>query len=380
MQNPVYLDYNATTPLDGRVLERMLPYFSRHYGNASSAHVFGWQAEAAVDEAREQAATALGAETADVVFTSGATESINTAIKGVVHAYARKGRHIVTVKTEHSAVREACRGLQRQGVKVTYLPVMQNGQLDPDAICGAITDETILVCVMWANNETGVLHPISEISACVRERGVLFMTDATQAVGKVAVEASEADILACSAHKVYGPKGVGLLCAPSRVRIPAFIEGGGQERGRRGGTLNVPGIVGAGAALEIAASEWEEDGDRLAALRDHLERSVTSRVPEASVNGSEAPRLPQTSSITFGGTDPDRLLMSVRSVAVSAGSACASHSSKPSPVLRAMGRSPNEAKQTLRISLGRPTTKEEVDFAINELVSAVREQGAIAAA
>ena len=286
----------------------------------------------------------------------------------------------MTVKTEHSAVREACRGLERQGVKVTYLPVMQNGQLDPDAICGAITDETILVCVMWANNETGVLHPSSEISACVRERGVLFMTDATQAVGKVAVEAQEADILVCSAHKIYGPKGVGLLCAPARLRIPAFIEGGGQERGRRGGTLNVPGIVGAGAALEIAASEWKEDGDRLRAIRDHLERSVLSRVPEATVNGSDAPRLPQTSSITFGGTDPDRLLMSVRSVAVSAGSACASHSSRPSPVLRAMGRSPNEAKQTLRISLGRPTTEKEINFAIDELVSVVQENGSIAAA
>ncbi len=380
MQSPVYLDYNATTPLDARVLDRMLPYFSRHYGNASSAHVFGWQAEAAVDEAREQAAAALGVQTEDVVFTSGATESINTALKGVVRAYARKGRHIVTVQTEHSAVREACRGLQRHGVEVTYLPVMQNGQLDPEAICGAITDKTILVCVMWANNETGVLHPISEISACVRERGVLFMTDATQAVGKVAVEASVADILACSAHKFYGPKGVGLLCAPARLRIPAFIEGGGQEGGRRGGTLNVPGIVGAGAALEIAASEWKEDGERLCAMRDQLEHSVLSRVADASVNGSDAPRLPQTSSITFGGTDPDRLLMSLRSVAVSAGSACASHSANPSPVLRAMGRSPKEAKRTLRISLGRPTTEKEIEFAIDELVSAVHEQGPVAAA
>ena len=380
MQSPVYLDYNATTPLDGRVLDRMLPYFSRHYGNASSAHVFGWEAEAAVDLAREQAAAALGVQTADVVFTSGATESINTAIKGVVRAYARKGRHIVTVQTEHSAVREACRGLERHGVEVTYLPVMQNGQLDPEAICGAMTDKTILVCVMWANNETGVLHPVSEIADCVRERGVLFMTDATQAVGKVAVEASVADILVCSAHKIYGPKGVGMLCAPARLRIPAYIEGGGQESGRRGGTLNVPGIVGAGAALEIAASEWKEDGDRLCAMRDQLEHSVLSRIPDASVNGSDAPRLPQTSSITFGGTDPDRLLMSLRSVAVSAGSACASSSSKPSPVLRAMGRSPKEAKQTLRVSLGRPTTKEEIDFAVEELVSAVHKQGTIAAA
>ncbi len=379
MKGPVYLDYNATTPVDSRVLDRMLPFFSRHYGNASSPHVFGWAAEQAVDHAREQAAEALGAAPADIVFTSGATESINTAIKGVAQAYARKGRHVVTVQTEHSAVREACSRLERQGFAVTYLPVSETGQLDLDGLEDAVTDETILVAVMWANNETGIIHPIPDIACRVRSRGVLFMTDATQAVGKVSVKAADADILVCSAHKFYGPKGVGVLCAPARLRIPPFLEGGGQERGRRGGTLNVPGIVGAGAALDIAGAEWQQDSIRLRGLRDRLETVLRSQVPCVRINGHDVPRLPQTTSVTFGAVDPDKLLMSLRALAVSAGSACASHSSKPSPVLRAMGRGPEEARQTLRISLGRPTTEEEIDFAIAEIVSAAKRLHCVAA-
>ncbi len=370
MKRAVYLDYNATTPVDNRVLERMLPYFSRRFGNASSNHVFGWAADQAVELAREQTAEALDTHPADIIFTSGATESINTAVQGLACACHSRGRHAVTVKTEHPAVREAFHSIERQGYDVTFLDVDEQGLLMPDRLDAAMTDETTLVAVMWANNETGVIHPVRELAALAKQRGAVFMTDATQAVGKVSMKESGADVLVCSAHKVYGPKGVGVLSASARLCIPRFLEGGSQQRGRRAGTLNVPGIVGMGAALELATQEREQDAARLVRMRDSLEASVLARVPFAHVNGLGAPRLPQTSSITFLGVSPDRLQMSLRSVAVSAGSACSAASSAPSQVLRAMGLSEQQARQTLRISLGRPTTEEEAGFAADALVKA----------
>ena len=370
MKRTVYLDYNATTPVDSRVLQRMLPYFSERFGNASSDHVFGWQADEAVQCAREQTAAVLDTDPADIIFTSGATESINTAVQGLACAGRSRGKHVITVTTEHSAVREAFRRLERQGYDVTFLDVDDQGQLSPDQLDAAITDETTLVAVMWANNETGVIHPVRELAAVAKRRGTLFITDATQAVGKVSIINSGADAMVCSAHKVYGPKGVGALSASSRLCIPPFLAGGSQEKGRRAGTLNVPGIVGMGAALELAISDQEQDAARLTKLRDRLETTVLARVPFAQINGAGAPRLPQTSSITFNGVSPEHLQMSLRSVAVSAGSACSSASSAPSEVLLAMGLSVDQAKQTLRISLGRPTTEEEIEFATEALVNA----------
>lgn len=374
MQRPIYLDYNATTPVDPRVLERMLPYFREQFGNASSkGHAFGWAAEEAVDQAREAVAALLGADPAEIVFTSGATEAINTALKGVVEAYAAKGRHLVTVQTEHSAVLDTCRTLERQGCSVTYLPVGPDGRVDLDTLAAALTDETILVAVMWANNETGVLQPIPQIAALVRERGILFMTDATQAVGKVPVRVDHADLLACSAHKFYGPKGVGALYVRRRnprVRLVPLLNGGGQERALRGGTLNVPGIVGMGAAAEVARAEQPAEAARLGILRDRLETRLTEAVPALRVNTGAAPRLPQTSSLTFPGLRAANLMAELRDLALSAGSACSSGSGRPSHVLKAMGLSDAEALATLRFSLGRFTTDEDVDAAVEQVVTA----------
>ena len=375
MQRAVYLDYNATTPVDSRVLERMLPYFSERFGNASSNHFFGWAADQAVEVAKEQTAEALDTHPADIIFTSGATESINTAVQGLACACHGRGRHAITVGTEHSAVREAFRSLERKGYDVTVLDVDENGLITPEQLDEAISDETTFVAVMWANNETGVIHPVRDLAAVAKQHGKVFMTDATQAVGKVSMKESGADVLICSSHKVYGPKGVGVLSASARLCIPRFLEGGSQQRGRRAGTLNVPGIVGTGAALELASREREQDADRLTSLRDKFEESVLARVPNAHVNGIGAPRLPQTSSITFRDVVPERLQMSLRSVAVSAGSACSSASSAPSEVLRAMGLSEQQARQTLRVSMGRPTTVEEVEFAADVVANAaLREQ------
>lgn len=377
MKLPIYLDYNATTPVDERVLAQMVPFFTEHYGNASSkGHPFGWAAEEAVEQAREAVAGCLGAEANEIVFTSGATEAINAAVKGVAGAYARKGRHLVTVQTEHKAVLDTCRALERQGFTVTYLPVHPSGLLDLDALDAVLTDETILVAVMWANNETGVLQPIPEIAERVRARGILFMTDATQAVGKIPVSVAHADLLVCSGHKVYGPKGVGALYVrrrSPRVRLLPLVDGGGQERGVRGGTLNVPGIVGMGAALTLAQADMDRDAARLQRLRDHLEAALLARLPAVQVNGREAPRLPQTSNLTFSGVEAAKLLVALRDVAVSSGSACTSGSNKPSHVLRAM-RLPDEAAlAALRFSLGRFTTADEIDYAINRIVAAVNQ-------
>lgn len=374
MDLPVYLDHNATTPVDPRVLERMLPYFSEQYGNASSkAHPYGWTAEEAVNQAREELAALIGADPEEVVFTSGATESINTALKGVAGVYSRKGRHIVTVKTEHSAVLDSCRALEKQGYEVTYLPVDRNGLLASSDLENAIRDDTILVAVMWANNELGTIHPIHSFAEIARTRGVLFMTDATQAVGKIPVDAKHADLLACSAHKFYGPKGIGALYIRRRnprVRLAPLLNGGGQERGWRGGTLNVPGIVGMGAAAVLARNELEQEGSRLQTLRNRLEEGIGSELADVTVNAQDVDRLPQTTSITFGGLKAASLMMAARDLAVSAGSACASGTGQPSHVLKAIGLADEEALATIRFSLGRYTTEEQVDYAVRQIVSA----------
>ena len=376
MPSPVYLDFNATTPVDKRVLKRMLPFFTQHYGNPSNTvHPFGWAAGEAVEAAREAVARCIRAQPSEIVFTSGATEAINTALKGVARAYRRKGRHIVTATTEHSAVRTACRSLAKDGYEVTFLPVDHRGAVNLEELKRALRGDTTLVSVMWANNETGVLHPIRDLAPIVRARGILFMTDATQAIGKVPVTVDDVDILVCSGHKVYGPKGVGALFLRGRnprVRVAPLLEGGGQERGFRGGTLNVPGIVGMGVALDLARVEQVRDAERLSRLRDYLEATLETRLPGIRVNGREVSRLPQTSSITFAGVSASTLLAALRNVALSAGSACAAGSSKPSHVLRAMGLAREDAAATLRISLGRPTTADEVDFAAKEITRAVQ--------
>ncbi len=373
-QRPVYLDYNATTPVDPQVLACMLPYFTERFGNPSSkGHRYGLEAEAAVEVAREQLAVLLGAEPENLIFTSGATEALNLAIKGVAQALAHRGRHVVTVQTEHAAVLEACRALARRGWEVTYLPVDAEGRLDMAALEAALRPDTVLLCVMWANNETGVLHPIPAIAQLARDRGVPLLVDATQAVGKIPVQVTGIDLLACSAHKFYGPKGVGALYVRRKpeLRLQPLLDGGGQEQGLRSGTLNVPGIVGMGAAAVRAAEVMAEEMSRLQALRDRLEQGLQGALSGVRVNGAGAPRLPQTSSITFEGVRADRLLAAVRTLALSAGSACGSGRGKPSHVLRAMGRTDTEAKATIRISLGRFTTAADIDYALTELIAAV---------
>jgi len=376
MSRPVYLDHNATTPVDERVLDAMLPYFREQYGNAASAgHAYGWAAEEAVTQAREQVADLIGAAPDALTFTSGATEALNTAIKGIADAYASAGQHIVTVATEHKAVLDTCDALERRGVEVTRLSVGADGQLTPRDVADALRDDTILVAVMWANNETGVLHPIPEIAEVVREHGALFLTDATQAVGKVPVSAEHADVLVASGHKMYGPKGVGVLYASRRrprVRIPALIHGGGQEDGQRGGTHNVPAIVGMGAAAKLAAETQADDAARLGALRDRLETALLDALDDARINGRRAPRLPQTTSLTVPGVSAEDLTLAMRAVACSTGSACSSNSNRPSHVLTAHGLSDDDARATVRLSLGRPTTEADVDRALDAIVENVR--------
>lgn len=374
MTGPVYLDYNASTPVDQRVVDAMLPYFTQHYGNPSSkGHPFGWAADEACEKAREQIAALIGAKPAEVVFTSGATEAVNCAIKGVADAYRSKGRHIVTVQTEHRAVLHACRAVERQGFEVTYLSVDAEGRIDLDELEDALRDDTILVATMWANNEVGTLHPIDEIAEIVRPRGILLISDATQAVGKVPISVEHVDLLACSAHKFYGPKGVGALFIRSRdprVKLTPLLDGGGHEEGRRSGTLNVPGIVGLGEAAEIAGSELDTFQGNMTALRNRLEEGLC-RLPNAIVNVSTAERLPQTTSIRFEGVRGADIMLETRDLAFSAGSACSSGSGHPSHVLSAMGLSEDQSLATLRISLGRFTTEEEIDYAVERLTDAV---------
>jgi cysteine desulfurase len=379
LQLPVYLDYNSTTPCDPRVVEAMLPYFTDRFGNAASrSHSKGWEAEEAVELAREQIAALIGAEPKEIIFTSGATESDNLAIKGVVEAYAAKGDHIITVATEHKAVLDTCGHVAGKGGQITYLPVNKEGLIDLQDLEAAIRPTTILIAVMFANNEIGVIQPIREISAIARRHGVLFFSDATQAVGKVPVDvnADGIDLMALSAHKLYGPKGSGALYVRRRgprVRLAAQMDGGGHERGMRSGTLNVPGIVGLGKAGLLCAQEMGSDRRRIQPLRDRLERALVA-IEGARVNGSREHRLPQTTNISFRGVDGDALLAGLgKNVALSSGSACTSASMEPSYVLKALGLEDDLAHASLRLGLGRFTTAEEVDYAIGEIGKTVRQ-------
>ena len=373
---PIYLDNNATTPLDPRVLEAMLPYMTNMFGNAASRnHAFGWQAEEAVDYAREQIASLINCSPKEIIFTSGATESDNLAIKGVFEMYASKGNHIITVTTEHKAVLDTCKHIEKLGGKVTYLPVNAEGLIDLKQLEEAITDKTILISVMYANNEIGVIQPIREISAIAKKHGVLFFTDATQAVGKIPVdvEADGIDLMAFSGHKMYGPKGVGALYVRRknpRVKVTAQMDGGGHERGMRSGTLNVPGIVGLGKACEIAKQDMESDTKRIAAMRDRLEKELLT-IEESYVNGSVEHRLPHVSNISFKYVEGEGLMMGVKDLAVSSGSACTSASLEPSYVLKALGLSDDLAHSSLRFGLSRFTTDEEIDYAIDHVKEAV---------
>ncbi len=377
MQLPVYLDNNATTICDPRVVEAMLPYFTTHYGNAASrSHAFGWQAAEATDIAREQVAKLIGADPKEIVFTSGSTEAVNLAIKGVFEAYAVKGNHIITVATEHKAVLDTCTQLEKKGAQITRLPVDREGLINLEELEAAITDATILIAVMYGNNETGTVQPVKEISAIAKRRGVLFFSDATQAVGKIPVNVLNdgIDLLCLSAHKFYGPKGVGAIYIrrrDPRVRLQPQIDGGGHQRGVRSGTINVPGIVGLGTAAELCRLEMAGEMEKLCRLRDRLETGLLS-ITGTSVNGSRKNRLPQVCNIAFSDADSEVLLMSVnKDLALSSGSACTSASIEPSYVLRAMGLDENLAHSSLRFSVGRFTTEEEVDFAIKTIRSAV---------
>jgi cysteine desulfurase len=376
-QLPIYLDNNATTPCDARVLEAMLPYFTQHFGNAASrSHPFGWHAEEAVNIAREQVANLIGCDTKEIIFTSGATESVNLAIKGVFETYASKGNHVITCATEHKAVLDTCKHLEKQGAEITYLPVDAAGMIDLHQLEGAIKPETILISLMYANNETGTLHPIKEISAIARKHGALFFTDATQAVGKISVNVNDdgIDLLAMSAHKLYGPKGIGALYVRRRnprVRLSAQIHGGGHEAGLRSGTLNVPAIVGLGKACELAKLEMHDDATSLSRLRDKLENGLLN-LEEAQVNGDRVHRLPHVTNISFKYVKAEEVLMAVtKEIALSSGSACTSAVIEPSHVLRALGLSDELAYSSLRFGLGRFTTEEQIDYTIEQIASAV---------
>lgn len=373
---PIYLDNNATTKMDPRVLEAMLPYFSDNFGNAASRnHKFGWEAEDAVDLAREQIASLIGASSKEIIFTSGATESDNLAIKGVYEMYARKGNHIITVNTEHKAVLDACKHVEKLGGEVTYLEPNREGLIDLKELEAAITDKTVLISIMYANNEIGVIQPVREIGEMARKHNVVFHTDATQAVGKVPVDVNDdnIDLLSMTAHKMYGPKGVGALYVRRRnprIKVTAQIDGGGHERGMRSGTLNVPGIVGFGKACDICAEELPEEMKRLAELRDYLERELLT-IEESYVNGSVEHRLPGVTNISFKYVEGEGLMMGVKDLAVSSGSACTSASLEPSYVLKNLGLDDELAHSSLRFGLSRYTTKEEIDYAIAHVKEAV---------
>ena len=377
VKTPIYLDNNATTRTDPRVVEAMLPFFTDDYGNAASrSHPFGWAAEEGVDKARKQVADVLGADEKEIVFTSGATESNNLAIKGVAEMYADKGDHIITVVTEHKAVLDACKRLEKEGKRVTYLPVQANGLLDLQVLRDAIEEKTILVSVMAANNEIGVIQPLAEIGAICREKGILFHTDAVQAFGKIPLDVNvmNIDLASVTAHKIYGPKGVGALYIRRRnprVRLTAQMDGGGHERGFRSGTLNVPGIVGFGAAAEIARLEMEQETGRLIYLRDKLKSSIINAIDETYINGHETLRLPGNMNISFNYVEGESLLMGLKDIALSSGSACTSASLEPSYVLKALGVGDELAHSSLRFGIGRFTTEEEIDYVVNRVIAEV---------
>ena len=373
---PIYLDNNATTQMDPRVFEAMKPYFLEIYGNAASkSHPFGWAAEEAVDYARGQVASLIGASEKEIIFTSGATESNNLAIKGVFEMYASKGNHIITLTTEHKAVLDACKHLEKLGAEVTYLSVGYDGMIDPAVIEAAIKPNTILVTVMYGNNELGVVQKITEIGAICKKHGVLFHSDATQAVGKIPVDvlADHIDLMSFTAHKMYGPKGVGALYVRRknpRVKVTAQMDGGGHERGMRSGTLNVTGIVGFGKACEIAKTDMAEESTRLSGMRDRLERELLT-LEESYLNGNKEYRLPHTTNISFKYVEGEGLMMGVKDVAVSSGSACTSASLEPSYVLKSLGLDDELAHSSLRFGLGRFTTEAEIDYTINLVKEAV---------
>lgn len=376
MELPIYLDNNSTTPMDPRVLEAMLPYFNSKFGNAASRnHAFGWAAEEGVDYAREQVAKLIGANEKEIIFTSGATESDNLAIKGVFEMYKDKGNHIITCVTEHKAVIDACKHVEKLGGEVTYLGVKADGMIDLAELEAAMTPQTILVAIMYGNNEIGVIQPIKDISAIAHKHGALFMSDATQAVGKIPVDvnADGIDLMAFTGHKMYGPKGVGALYVRRknpRVKVTAQMDGGGHERGMRSGTLNVPGIVGLGKAAEICRLEMEQEANRLSKLRDKLQAGLTV-LEESYVNGNVDHRLPHVANISFKYVEGEGLMMAMKDLAVSSGSACTSASLEPSYVLKSLGLSDDLAHSSIRFGLGRFTTEAEVDFAIEQTLKAV---------
>jgi len=374
---PIYFDNHATTQVDPRVLEAMMPYFTNKFGNAASRnHSFGWAGEEAVENARAQVANLIGATPKEIIFTSGATESDNLMIKGVAEMYREKGNHVITQAIEHKAVLDTCKRLEKEGFEVTYLPVQRDGRVDPEDVRKAITAKTILITIMYANNEIGVINPIAEIGKIAKERGIFFAVDGVQAVGKVPVDVQKdnIDLLAISAHKIYGPKGVGALYVRRRnprVQLAAIIDGGGHERGMRSGTLNVPGIVGLGAACEVAQKDMPEEAKRLRALRDKLKAGLEAKLDEVFVNGSMEHRLPNNLNMSFAYVEGESLLMGINDIAVSSGSACTSATLEPSYVLKALGVGEDLAHTSIRFGLGRFNTEEEVDYVTDKMVQVV---------
>jgi cysteine desulfurase len=375
---PIYFDNHATTQVDPRVVQAMLPYFTEKFGNAASRnHPFGWAGEEAVENARAQVASLIAATPKEIIFTSGATESDNLMIKGVAEMYREKGNHIVTQAIEHKAVLDTCKRLEKDGFEVTYLPVQRDGRVDPEDVRRAITPKTILITIMYANNEIGVINPIAEIGKIAKERGIFFAVDGVQAVGKIPVDVQKdnIDLLAISAHKIYGPKGVGALFVRRRnprVQLAAIIDGGGHERGMRSGTLNVPGIVGLGAACEIAQKELAEESVRLKKLRDRLRAGLEAKLDEVFINGSMEHRLPNNLNMSFAYVEGESLLMGINDIAVSSGSACTSATLEPSYVLKALGVGEDLAHTSIRFGLGRFNTEEEVDYVTDKMVTVVK--------
>lgn len=378
LQFPIYMDSHATTKMDPRVFQAMTPYFTEIFGNSASRnHSFGWQAEEAVEKSRKQIADLIGADSKEIVFTSGATESNNLALKGVAQMYAEKGNHIITSATEHKAVLDTCKRLEKDGFRVTYLPVQANGLVDLNLLREAITDKTILISIMYANNEIGVVQPVAEIGKIAKEKGVLFHTDAVQAVGKIPVNVIKdgVDLLSITGHKLYGPKGCGALYVRRRnprVRLAEQMQGGGHERGMRSGTLNVPGIVGLGEACEICHKEMAEESKRMAFLRDKLKNRIEASLDEVYVNGTMESRLPHNLNISFAYVEGESLLMGINDVAVSSGSACTSATLEPSYVLKALGAGDDLAHSSIRFGLGRFTTEEEVDYVTAKVIDVVK--------
>ena len=374
---PIYMDNHATTPVDPRVVAAMLPYFTEQFGNAASRnHSFGWAGEEAVENARAQVASLIGATPKEIIFTSGATESDNLMIKGVAEMYREKGNHIITQAIEHKAVLDTCKRLEKYGYEVTYLPVQRDGRVDPEDVRKAITPKTVLITVMYANNEIGIINPIAEIGKLAKEHGIIFAVDGVQAVGKVPVDVQKdnIDLLAISGHKIYGPKGVGALYVRRRnprVQLSAIIDGGGHERGMRSGTLNVTGIVGLGKACEIAQAEMAQEGERLRGLRDRLKKGLESKLDEVYINGSMEHRLPNNLNMSFAYVEGESLLMGINDIAVSSGSACTSATLEPSYVLKALGVGEDLAHTSIRFGLGRFNTAEEVDYVTDKMVQVV---------